>query len=290
MNGRKIVYSAVGGVVVVVGIGAWVLSSALVGSKPKPSSTPNKPKVEHVSKVENDITVEFGEPISSLRDLDKGAISKRIQAFNETFKLGIKDTSVSSLNWKSSGVVITDPIDGYEFIADYYGGLLGFISRSSISDVSLEKVKESFSPIPLGDGRVLYIGAITNGLVKGNKPLIDINGLAESNVPSNTKISLNKLGSVWEDLGVSEENLKFTRFVKSPSGVDLAEYKDDKGNYLYYSFHGTPIDDGKQELRGDFFGIMEADYNLKVTGLFTVNVAQFGIFEIKGGGVLWITY
>ena len=288
MEGRKVLYGVVGGVVLTVGIGAWLLSSNLVGSKP--NSTPNKPKVEHVSKVENDITVEFGEPVSSLRDLDKGAISKRIQAFNETFKLGIKDTSVSSLNWKSSGVVITDPIDGYEFIADYYGGLLGFISRSSLSDVSLEKVKESFSPIPLGDGRVLYIGAITNGLVKDNKPLIDINGLAESNVPSNTKVSLEKLDSIWKEVGASENNLKFSRFVKSPSGVDLAEYTDESGNYLYYSLYSAPSGDGKQEIRGKFFGIMKSEYSSKVTSLFISNVAQFGIFEVKGGGTLWITY
>ena len=47
MEGRKIVYSVVGGVVVVVGIGARVLSSALVGSKPKPSET--KPRTEQVA-------------------------------------------------------------------------------------------------------------------------------------------------------------------------------------------------------------------------------------------------
>ena len=47
MNGRKIVYSSVVVVVVVVGIGAWILSSALVGSKPKPNDT--KPRTEQVA-------------------------------------------------------------------------------------------------------------------------------------------------------------------------------------------------------------------------------------------------
>ena len=69
MNGRKIVYSAVGGVVVVVGIGAWFLSSALVGSKPKPVTNP-KPKTEQVVKnssegvQENDFGIlSFGEKV-----------------------------------------------------------------------------------------------------------------------------------------------------------------------------------------------------------------------------------
>ena len=276
------------GVLLVLSVFIGLLAHFLI-SKVKIKEEPKKPQVEHVSKKESEVSVDFGKDISSLRTLDKSSISQRIQAFNKTYSLGIDDTTVSSLDWKSSGVVVTDSVEGYEFITDYYGTLLGFISRSTLSDVSLKKVRESFSTISLGDGRVLYLGSITNGLVDGNKPLIKVNKLTESSLPSNTDVELEKLPSAWKELGVSEDNLKFSKFVKSPSGVDLAEYKDEEGNYLYYSLYSVPSEEG-QSIRGKFFGIMKSKYDSKTTDLFIKNVAQFGIFEVKGGGILWITY
>lgn len=276
------------GVVVFLSVLIALLANFLI-SKTKIKEEPKKPKVEHVSKKESDISVSFGKGISSLRDLDKSSISKRIQVFNKTYGLGIKDTTVSSLDWKSSGVVVTDSVGGFEFITDYYGTLLGFTSRSTLSDATLKKVSKSFSTISLGDGRVLYLGSITNGLVNKDKPLIKVNQLTTSNIPKDTDVELEKLPSIWKGLGVSEDDLTFSRFVKSPSGVDLAEYKNKEGDYLYYSLYSVPSDDG-QSIRGKFFGIMKSKYDSKVTDLFIKNVAQFGIFEVKGGGILWITY
>lgn len=276
------------GVVVFLSVLIALLANFLI-SKTKIKEEPTKPKVEHVSKKESDISVSFGKGISSLRDLDKSSISKRIQVFNKTYGLGIKDTTVSSLDWKSSGVVVTDSVGGFEFITDYYGTLLGFTSRSTLSDATLKKVSKSFSTISLGDGRVLYLGSITNGLVNKDKPLIKVNQLTTSNIPKDTDVELEKLPSIWKGLGVSEDRLKFSRFVKSPSGVDLAEYKNEEGDYLYYSLYSVPSDEG-QSIRGKFFGIMKNKYDSKTTDLFIKNVAQFGIFEVKGGGILWITY
>lgn len=276
------------GVVVFLSILIALLANFLV-SKVKIKEEHKNPKIERTTRKESDISVSFGKDISSLRNLDKGSISKRIQAFNKIYQLGIKDTTVSSLDWKSSGVVVTDSVNGYEFITDYYGTLLGFMSRSSFSDETLKKVSKSFSTISLGDGRVLYLGSITNGLVNGNKPLIKVNNLVTSDVSSDTKVDLEKIPTVWKELGVSEDNLKFVRFVKSPSGVDLAEYRDEDGNYLYYSLYSVPSDEG-QSIRGKFFGIMKSKYDSETTNLFIKNVAQFGIFEVKGGGILWITY
>lgn len=276
------------GVVVFLSVLIALLANFLI-SKTKIKEEPTKPKVEHVSKKESDIFVSFGKDISSLRDLDKSSISKRIQVFNKTYGLGIKDTTVSSLDWKSSGVVVTDSVGGFEFITDYYGTLLGFTSRSTLSDATLKKVSKSFSTISLGDGRVLYLGSITNGLVNKDKPLIKVNQLTASNIPKDTDVELEKLPSIWKGLGVSEDRHKFSRFVKSPSGVDLAEYKNEEGDYLYYSLYSVPSDEG-QSIRGKFFGIMKSKYDSKITDLFIKNVAQFGIFEVKGGGILWITY
>lgn len=276
------------GVVVFLSVLIALLANFLI-SKTKIKEEPTKPKVEHVSNKESDISVSFGKDISSLRDLDKSSISKRIQVFNKTYGLGIKDTTVSSLDWKSSGVVVTDSVGGFEFITDYYGTLLGFTSRSTLSDATLKKVSKSFSTISLGDGRVLYLGSITNGLVNKDKPLIKVNQLTTSNISKDTDVELEKLPSIWKGLGVSEGNFKFSRFVKSPSGVDLAEYKNEEGDYLYYSLYSVPSDEG-QSIRGKFFGIMKNKYDSKTTDLFIKNVAQFGIFEVKGGGILWITY
>lgn len=281
--------SVVVGVVVVLSVLIALLANFLI-SKSKIKESPTKPKVEKVARKTSDSSVNFGEDISSLRDLNKGDIASRIQAFNETYDLGIEDTSVTSLTWKSSGVVVTNSVEGYEFITDYYGSVLGFISRSTLSSSSLKKVSSSFSVISLGDGRALYLGAITNGLVgKEGKPLIKVNRLSGSEIPSSTHVEIEKLPAIWEDLGISEDSLEFTRFIVSPSGVELAEYIDEDGNYLYYSLYSV-AEDGKQVIRGKFSGIMTTKYSAKIIDLFVKNVSQFGIFEVKDGGILWVTY
>ena len=281
--------SVVVGVVVVLSVLIALLANFLI-SKSKIKEPPTKPKVEKVARKTSDSSVNFGEDISSLRDLNKGDIASRIQAFNETYDLGIEDTSVTSLTWKSSGVVVTNSVEGYEFITDYYGSVLGFISRSTLSSSSLKKVSSSFSVISLGDGRALYLGAITNGLVgKEGKPLIKVNRLSGSEIPSRSKVEIEKLPAIWEDLGISDDSLEFTRFIVSPSGVELAEYIDEDGNYLYYSLYSV-AEDGKQVIRGKFSGIMTTKYDAKITDLFVKNVSQFGIFEVKDGGILWVTY
>lgn len=281
--------SVVVGVVVVLSVLIALLANFLI-SKSKIKEPPTKPNVEKVARKTSDSSVSFGEDISSLRDLNKGDIASRIQAFNETYDLGIEDTSVTSLTWKSSGVVVTNSVEGYEFITDYYGSVLGFISRSTLSSSSLKKVSSSFSVISLGDGRALYLGAITNGLVgKEGKPLIKVNRLSGSEIPSSTHVEIEKLPAIWEDLEISEDSLEFTRFIVSPSGVELAEYIDEDGNYLYYSLYSV-AEDGKQVIRGKFSGIMSTKYSTKITDLFVKNVSQFGIFEVKDGGILWVTY
>lgn len=281
--------SVVVGVVVVLSVLIALLANFLI-SKSKIKEPPTKPKVEKVARKTSDSSVSFGEDVSSLRDLNKGDLASRIQAFNETYDLGIEDTSVTSLTWKSSGVVVTNSVEGYEFITDYYGSVLGFISRSTLSSSSLKKVSSSFSVISLGDGRALYLGAITNGLVgKEGKPLIKVNRLSGSEIPSSTHVEIEKLPAIWEDLGISEDSLEFTRFIVSPSGVELAEYIDEDGNYLYYSLYSV-AEDGKQVIRGKFSGIMTTKYSAKITDLFVKNVSQFGIFEVKDGGILWVTY
>lgn len=281
--------SVVVGVVVVLSVLIALLANFLI-SKSKIKEPQTKPKVEKVARKTSDSSVSFGEDISSLRDLNKGDIASRIQAFNETYDLGIEDTSVTSLTWKSSGVVVTNSVEGYEFITDYYGSILGFISRSTLSSSSLKKVSSSFSVISLGDGRALYLGAITNGLVgKEGKPLIKVNRLSGSEIPSSTNVEIEKLPAIWEDLEISEDSLEFTRFIVSPSGVELAEYIDEDGNYLYYSLYSV-AEDGKQVIRGKFSGIMTTKYDAKITDLFVKNVSQFGIFEVKDGGILWVTY
>lgn len=281
--------SVVVGVVVVLSVLIALLANFLI-SKSKIKEPPTKPNIEKVARKTSDSSVTFGEDISSLRDLNKGDIASRIQAFNETYDLGIEDASVTSLTWKSSGVVVTNSVEGYEFITDYYGSVLGFISRSTLSSSSLKKVSSSFSVISLGDGRALYLGAITNGLVgKEGKPLIKVNRLSGSEIPSSTRVEIEKLSAIWEDLGISEDSLEFTRFIISPSGVELAEYIDEDGNYLYYSLYSV-AEGGKQVIRGKFSGIMTTKYSAKITNLFVKNVSQFGIFEVKDGGILWVTY
>jgi len=143
------VKAIVAGVVVVLSVLIAVLANFLISST-KGEEKPSKVKTEQVAKKEGATSVEFGDTIDGIRVLDKDAISQRIQAFNETYDLGIEDTGVSTLSWKSSGVVVVNPMGKYEFITDYYGTIVGFISRSGVSSSSLEKVSKSFSVISLG--------------------------------------------------------------------------------------------------------------------------------------------
>lgn len=283
------VKAIVAGVVVVLSVLIAVLANFLI-SITKGEETPTKVKTEQVAKKEEATSVEFGDTIDGIRVLDKDAISQRIQAFNETYDLGIEDTGVSTLSWKSSGIVVVNPMGKYEFLTDYYGTIVGFISRSGVSSSSLEKVSKSFSVISLGGGRVLYIGSITNGLVgRGGIPLVKIKKLTDSELSKDTKIELEKLPDIWSGLGVSSGGLEFSRFVVSPSGVELAEYRGSGGSYFYYSLYSVS-EGGNQVIRGKFSGLMIKQYDPKITKLFIKNVAQFGIFEVKDGGVLWVTY
>lgn len=277
------------GVVVVLSVLIALFANFLISSTKK-EEKPTKTKTEQVDKKEEATFVEFGDTIDGIRVLDKDAISQRIQAFNETYDLGIEDTGVSTLIWKSSGVVVVNPMGKYEFLTDYYGTIVGFISRSGVSSSSLEKVSKSFSVISLGSGRVLYIGSITNGLVgRGGVPLVKIKKLNNSELSKDTKVELEKLPDIWSGLGVSSEVLEFSRFAVSPSGVEMAEYSDSNGNYFYYSLYSVS-EGANQVVRGKFSGIMRKQYDPKITKLFVKNVAQFGIFEVKDGGVLWVTY
>lgn len=283
------VKAIVAGVVVVLSVLIAVLANFLISST-KGEEKPSKVKTEQVANKEEATSVEFGDTIDGIRVLDKDAISQRIQAFNETYDLGIEDTGVSTLSWKSSGVVVVNPMGNYEFLTDYYGTIVGFISRSGVSSSSLEKVSKSFSVISLGGGRVLYIGSITNGLVgRGGIPLVKIKKLVDSELSKDTKVELEKVPDIWSGLGVSSEGLEFSRFVVSPSGVELAEYRGSGGSYFYYSLYSVS-EGGNQVIRGKFSGIMIKQYDPNITKLFIKNVAQFGIFEVKDGGVLWVTY
>ena len=277
-------------VILIVSVLAWFIASVLIGSTKKEEL--KKTTIKRVAKNQDSDLVSFGDDIKPIRTLDEEALSLRIKAFSDSYDLGVSDTGIADLNWKSSGIITTNSMGRYRFITDYYGGVIGFISSSGLSSGSLEKVRKSFSVISLGKEGVLYLGAITNGVVgKGNKPLTKIEDLRKTDVSNSTDLELEKVGDLWKSLQekVNSSNKEFVRFVNSPSGGTLAEYRVDSTTYVYFSLY-TTVEDNKTVVRGRFAGIKQAKYSSKVTDLFVSNVAQFGIFEVQGGGVLWVTY
>lgn len=175
MNGRKIVYSAVGGVVVVVGIGAWFLSSALVGSKPKPVTNP-KPKTEQVVKnssegvQENDFGIlSFGEKVEKkLTDKSEKDILNSLKVIlpKTPYGDGSKSPEITYFN---SGVVLAK-YDKFSVILDSsVGQVVGFIDSSKESPFT-----GYTNIVQLRDDLYLHLGLQTQGLLRTDgTPLVE---------------------------------------------------------------------------------------------------------------------
>lgn len=175
MNGRKIVYSAVGGVVVVVGIGAWVISSAIVGSKPKPVTNP-KPKTEQVVKnssegvQENDFGIlSFGEKVEKkLTDKSEKDILNSLKVIlpKTPYGDGSKSPEITYFN---SGVVLAK-YDKFSVILDSsVGQVVGFIDSSKESPFT-----GYTNIVQLRDDLYLHLGLQTQGLLRTDgTPLVE---------------------------------------------------------------------------------------------------------------------
>ena len=140
MNGRKIVYSAVGGVVVVVGIGAWVLSSALVGSKPKPNDT--KPRTEQIAEKKASKgyeTLDLLAKSETLKSYEErlDSYKKSIKAFHQFYKLSEPSLDSLSVYSATSYFVVVSANNGdVRYLMNPNGSVVGYFNKDFVDSTA----------------------------------------------------------------------------------------------------------------------------------------------------------
>lgn len=286
MNGRKIVYSAVGGVVVVVGIGAWVLSSALVGSKPKPSDT--KPRTEQVAKknLEDKLSqddfgiLSFGEKIEKrLTDKSEKDILDRLKVILPKTPYG-DGSKTPEITYFNSGVVLAK-YDNFSVILDSsVGQVVGFIDSSKESPFT-----GYTNIVKISDSLYLHLGLQTQGLLRTDgSPLVEYNAFetikqdkySELGLGSSVEVMPNSLSSLTGKVEIDG-------YVYSVDGSILA-YKKVDSTTFYYRSNGTA-----SSPYWKIAGASSDTINLELVSskLLGDGVSSYGIYRV-GGTTVWL--
>ena len=166
MNGRKIVYSAVGGVVVVVGIGAWVISSALVGSKPKNNDT--KPRTEQVAEkkaTKGYETLDLLAKSDTLKSYEErlDSYKKSIKAFHQFYKLSEPSLDSLSVYSATSYFVVVSANNGdVRYLMNPNGSIVGYFNKDFVDSTA-----ESFQGFKLvKDGSTELVGVFSDNFAQ----------------------------------------------------------------------------------------------------------------------------
>ena len=286
MNGRKIVYSAVGGVVVVMGIGAWVISSALVGSKPKPSSTP-KPKTEQVvkntaEKVQEDNfgILSFGEKAEKrLTYKSEKDILERIKVILPKTPYG-DGSKTPEITYFNSGVVLAQ-YDKFSVILDSsVGQVVGFI----------DSYKESpftgyTNIVQLRDDLYLHLGLQTQGLLRTDgTPLVDYKEFESIKKEKYSELGLSGTIEVMPNrLSSLTGKVEVDGYVYSVDGSILA-YKKVDSTTFYYRSNGTA-----SSPYWKIAGASGDTLNLELVSskLLDEGISSYGIYRV-GGTTVWL--
>lgn len=286
MEGRKIVYSAVGGVVVVVGIGAWVISSALVGSKPKPSSTP-KPKTEQVvkntaEKVQEDNfgILSFGEKAEKrLTYKSEKDILERIKVILPKTPYG-DGSKTPEITYFNSGVVLAK-YDKFSVILDSsVGQVVGFIDSSKESPFT-----GYTNIVQLRDDLYLHLGLQTQGLLQTDgSPLVEYQNLETIKKDKYSELGLSGTIEVMPNsLSSLTSKVEVDGYVYSVDSTVLA-YKEVDSITYYYRSNGTA-----SSPYWKIAGASGEKLNLELVTSKLVNegVSSYGIYKI-GGKTVWL--
>lgn len=285
MEGRKVLYSVVGGVVVVVGIGAWFLSSTLVGSKPKPSSMP--PRTEQVSKnsAENSLINDFG--ILSLGEkVEKDGSSISEKDILNRLKVILPKTSydVGSkspvITYFSSGVVLAQ-YDKFSVIFDSsLGQVVGFIDNSKESPFS-----GYTNIVKLQDDLYIHLGLQTQSILRTDgTPLVEYNNIETIKQDRYSELGLsNSIEVIPNSLSSLTGKVEADGYVYSIDSSILA-YKEVDSITYYYRSNGTAS--------SPYWKIVGAsgeklNLELVTSKLRNEGVLSYGIYEI-GGKTVWL--
>ena len=185
MEGRKIVYSVVGGVVVIVGIGAWVLSSALVGSNPKSSAT--KPRTEQVAEKRTSKgyeTLDLLAKSDTLKSYEErlDSYKKSIKAFHQFYKLSEPSLDSLSVYSATSYFVVVSANNGdVRYLMNPNGSIVGYFNKDFVDSTA-----ESFQGFKLvKDGSTELVGVFSDNFAQK---------VQYQEIPKDTKSEKFKLG------------------------------------------------------------------------------------------------
>lgn len=286
MNGRKIVYSAVGGVVVVVGIGAWFLSSALVGSKPKPVTNP-KPKTEQVVKnssegvQENDFGIlSFGEKVEKkLTDKSEKDILNSLKVIlpKTPYGDGSKSPEITYFN---SGVVLAK-YDKFSVILDLsVGQVVGFIDSSKESPFT-----GYTNIVQLRDELYLHLGLQTQGLLRTDgTPLVEYKEFESVKQEKYAELGMsNTIEVIPTGLTSLAGKVEVDGYVYSVDSTILAYKKVDSITYYFRSV------DNASSPYWRVVGASGEKLNLELVSskLTSEGVPSYGIYTM-GGTTVWL--
>lgn len=136
MEGRKVLYGVVGGVVLTVGIGAWLLSSSLVNSK---FNTNNKtPKTEQVTKENKSKgyeTLDLLAKSDTLKSYEARAddYKKSIKAFHKFYNLSDPSLDGLSVYSATSRFVVVSVNNGdVRYLMNPNGSIVGYFSKDFV--------------------------------------------------------------------------------------------------------------------------------------------------------------
>lgn len=286
MNGRKIVYSAVGGVVVVVGIGAWFLSSALVGSKPKPVTNP-KPKTEQVVKnssegvQENDFGIlSFGEKVEKkLTDKSEKDILNSLKVIlpKTPYGDGSKSPEITYFN---SGVVLAK-YDKFSVILDLsVGQVVGFIDSSKESPFT-----GYTNIVQLRDELYLHLGLQTQGLLRTDgTPLVEYKEFESVKQEKYAELGMsNTIEVIPTGFTSLAGKVEVDGYVYSVDSTILAYKKVDSITYYFRSV------DNASSPYWRVVGASGEKLNLELVSskLTSEGVSSYGIYTM-GGTTVWL--
>ena len=286
MNGRKIVYSAVGGVVVVVGIGAWFLSSALVGSKPKPVTNP-KPKTEQVVKnsvegVQQDDfgILSFGEKAEKkLTDKSEKDILDRLKVILPKTPYG-DSSKTPEITYFNSGVVLAKYNKFSVILDSSVGQVVGFIDSSKESPFT-----GYTNIVQLRDDLYLHLGLQTQGLLRTDgTSLVEYKDFESVKQEKYAELGLSKTIEVMPNsLSSLTGKVEVDGYVYSVDGTVLAYKVVDSITY-YYRSNGTA-----SSPYWKIAGASGEKLNLELVSskLLGDGVLSYGIYTI-GGKTVWL--
>ena len=208
MEGRKVLYGVVGGVVLTVGIGAWLLSSNLVNSK---FNTNNKtPKTEQVVKEDKSKgyeTLDLLAKSDTLKSYEARAddYKKSIKAFHKFYNLSEPSLDGLSVYSATSRFVVVSINNGdVRYLMNPNGSIVGYFSKDFV-DSSADTYK-GFKLVK--DGSTELVGVFSDNFAQN---------VEYKELPKDDKTQSYKLG----DFPINKQFIQYRLYKASDSDLLL---------------------------------------------------------------------